>query len=98
VFFGKGRGIKDYEIWLFDRWGNMLWNCDHSGKNADWDGPGQDGMPAFCKWDGAVVKGGIDMSGSSRRLVQEDVYVWKVNLTNIFDQRYTYVGHVNVVR
>jgi gliding motility-associated-like protein len=98
LFFGKGRGIKDYEIWLFDRWGNMLWNCDYAGDNTDWDGPGQDGMPSFCKWDGVVVSGGVDMSGNSRQLMQEDVYVWKVTLIDIFDKRHTFVGHVNVVR
>lgn len=98
LFFGKGRGIKEYEIWLFDRWGNMIWTCDHSGKNTDWDGPGQDGMPSFCKWNGPVTGGGLDMSGNSGEFAQEDVYVWKVNLTDIFDKRHTYVGHVNIVR
>ncbi len=97
-FFGKGRGIKDYEIWLFDRWGNMLWNCSHSDKNTNWDGPGQDGLPSYCKWDGVVVGGGMDMSGSSNIYAQQDVYVWKVNLTDIFDKRHSYVGHVNIVR
>ena len=97
-FFGKCRGVKEYNIWLFDRWGNMLWDCHHSGKNTDWDGPGQDGLSSFCKWDGKIVQGGMDMSGSSRLLAQEDVYVWKVELTDIFDKRHTYVGHVNIVR
>lgn len=98
MFFGKGKGIKEYNIWLFDRWGNQVWDCRYEGKNTDWDGPKQDGMSSFCKWDGIVEKGGADMSGGSKQLTQEDVYVWKVNLTDIFDKTHTYIGHVNVIR
>lgn len=97
-FFGKGIGIQEYEIWLFDRWGNLIWNCHQEGKSTAWDGPGQDGMPAYCKWDGQVVSGGPDMSGNSGMRTQEDVFVWKVQLTDLYLLRHTYVGHVNVVR
>ena len=76
----------------------MIWNCNQSGISTDWDGPGQDGMPAYCKWDGVVVRGGTDMNGNSLLGVQEDVYVWQVKLTNIFEKRYTYIGNVNVVK
>ena len=97
-FFGKGRGIKDYNIWVFDRWGNDIWDCHYSGKNTDWDNTNQDGMPSACKWDGVVVKGGMDMSGGSGKVVQEDVYVWKVKLTDVFDKAHTYIGRVSVVK
>ncbi|MBN8701697.1 MAG: hypothetical protein J0M08_01405 [Bacteroidetes bacterium] len=30
--------------------------------------------------------------------VQQDVYVWKVQLTDIFGKRHNYVGHVSVIR
>jgi hypothetical protein len=98
LFFGKGRGIKEYNIWIFDRWGNQIWDCHHADKNTNWDNQGQDGLSSYCKWDGMVVNGGLDMNGNSRQLAQEDVYVWKVQLTDIFDRRHTYVGHVNIVR
>jgi len=97
-FFGKGRGIKDYNIWVFDRWGNTIWDCHYNGKNTLWDNSGQDGMPSACKWDGIVVKGGLDMNGNSGQLAQEDVYVWKVKLTDIFDKMHTYIGHVSIVK
>ena len=98
MFFGKGRGIKDYNIWLFDRWGNQIWDCHREDNNTKWDGPGQEGLSSYCQWDGVVVSGGMDMSGDTRLLAQEDVYVWKVTLTDIFDKRHMYVGHVNIVR
>lgn len=98
LFFGKGRGIKEYDIWIFDRWGNMIWDCHIAGKNTDWDVDGQDGMSAACRWDGKVEKGGIDLSGGSEQTAQEDVYVWKVKLLDVFDKYHSYVGNVNIVR
>ena len=92
LFFGKSRGVKDYNIWLFDRWGNLIWDCHWAGRNIDWDDLGQDGMSSACKWDGKVE------GGNSNTLVQEDVYVWKVRLTDIFDKVHTYIGHVSVVK
>jgi hypothetical protein len=76
----------------------MIWDCHYTGKNTDWDGNGQDGMPSVCKWDGIVVPGGPDMNGKSGALAQEDVYVWKVKLTDIFKKQHNYIGHVSVVK
>jgi gliding motility-associated-like protein len=39
-------------------------------------------------WDGKV------QNGNSGELVQEDVYVWKVDLTDVHDQPHNYVGRV----
>ena len=97
-FFGKCRGVKEYNIWVFDRWGNQLWDCHKEDKNTNWDGTGQDGLSSFCKWDGVVVQGGQDMSGNSGTMAQEDVYVWKVKLTDIFEKHHDYIGHVNIVK
>ena len=36
TFFGKGRGIVDYKLWIFDRWGNMLFTAEDIDKG--WDG------------------------------------------------------------
>ena len=98
IFFGKSRGVKDYNIWVFDRWGNLIWKCHYEGKNTSWDYAGQDGISSACKWDGVVQDHGIDMNGNSKQLSQEDVYVWKVELTDIFDKKHNYIGHVNIVR
>lgn len=91
-FFGKGIGVKEYNIWLFDRYGSLIWTCEYQGQNTDWDNSGQDGMPSACKWDG-IVQG-----GQSNQIVKEDVYVWKVQLTDIFDKVHDYIGHVTVVK
>ena len=97
-FWGKSRGVKNYNIWVFDRWGNLIWDCHREDKNTNWDNQGQDGLSSYCKWNGIVDNQGFDMNGDSRQLVQEDVYVWKVRLTDIFDKYHNYIGHVSVVR
>ncbi len=97
-FFGKCRGVKEYNIWVFDRWGNLIWDCYKADKNINWDNLGQDGLSSYCQWDGKVQNQGADFNGHSNQLVQQDVYVWKVKLTDVFDQKHVYVGNVNVVR
>jgi PKD repeat protein len=81
-FFGVGIGIREYEMWIFDRWGNRIFYCTKQG------------LPQMipCLWDGKVD------SGFSDTKVQEDVYVWKVRLINIFDKEFNYVGTVTAVR
>jgi len=34
----------------------------------------------------------------SNEKIQEDVYAWKVQLTNVFDKEFTYVGNVSVLK
>lgn len=81
-FFGVGLGIVEYEMFIFDRWGNRIFYCKSN------DLPQK--IP--CLWDGKVD------GGLSNERVQEDVYVWKVNFKNVFKKRFSMVGHVNVVR
>lgn len=92
LFFGKGIGVKEYNISLFDRFGNLVWSCSCQGKNTDWDNMGQDGMPSACKWDGSLQR------NKNTETVQRDVYVWKVKLTDIFDKIHNYIGNVTVVK
>ncbi len=73
-FFAKGIGIVDFDLWIFDRWGNEIFH----------------GIDLNDKWDGRVFE--------RPNLTQEDVYVWKVNLTDILGEKHDYIGHVTVVR
>ena len=81
-FFGKGIGILEYEMWIFDRWGNEIFNCHVN------DLP----QTQPCQWGGKVKKGNSD------KVVQEDVYVWKAKIKNIFGKEYFYTGVVTVVK
>jgi gliding motility-associated-like protein len=73
-FIGKGIGITRYEMWIFDRWGNMIYYTDDINK----------------PWDGRVQ--------GKPNPVQQDVYVWKVKLVDVFAKKHDYVGHVTVLR
>ena len=44
-------------------------------------------------WDAKVKS-----TGNGKNVVQEDVYVWKVLITDVFDRKHQYIGHVSVVR
>ena len=98
MFFGKGRGIKKYEIFIFDRWGNLIWKCAREGYDHAWDEKPAEGLSSDCRWNGTVTDRGLDLNGRSGMLVQEDVFVWKVELVDIFEKRHNYIGHVNMVR
>jgi PKD repeat protein len=87
-FFGKGIGIIDYNFWIFDRWGNLIFNC----KTAD--------LPQSqpCQWSGVVQAGGADLNTGSGVFSLQDVYVWKVELMDVFEKKHNYIGTVTIVR
>lgn len=73
-FFGSGIGIIKYDMWIFDRWGDMIFH----GKELN------------DKWDGKANKGDNES--------QIDVYVWKVQLTDVFNKVHNYIGIVSLVK
>ncbi|MDF2438466.1 MAG: hypothetical protein K0Q95_2842 [Bacteroidota bacterium] len=74
-FYGQGIGIIKYDIYIFDRWGNMIYH----GDNID-----------ASKWDGRANNGSD--------VAQQDVYVWKVKLTDVFNKKHNYIGTVTLVK
>lgn len=74
TFNGKGVGIKTYEMYIFDRWGNLIYYTDSLNK----------------PWDGRANHGS--------EVAQQDVYVWKVRLTDVFDKKHSYIGSVTLVK
>jgi gliding motility-associated-like protein len=73
-FYGQGVGIAKYELYVFDRWGNLIFFADDINKY----------------WDGKANHGS--------EVAQQDVYVWKVKLTDVFDKRHNYIGTVTIVK
>jgi gliding motility-associated-like protein len=71
-FIGVGQGIVAYEMWIFDRWGNMIYYTDNINK----------------PWNGTI-------NGDP---CQIDVYVWKVNVTDVFDKKHGFIGSVSLIR
>lgn len=74
-FYGQGIGIVDYDIYIFDRWGNMIYHGDNIYASY---------------WDGRANKGDD--------VAQQDVYVWKVRLTDVFGKKHNYIGTVTLVK
>ncbi|MEY4593592.1 MAG: hypothetical protein RIQ47_2 [Bacteroidota bacterium] len=77
MFYGKGMGLKEYDLWIFDLWGLEIYHGHYVDSNVPYDYFGEDGMPAQCKWDGTL----------NGHPVQQDVYVWKVRLTDVYDKK-----------
>jgi gliding motility-associated-like protein len=74
-FYGQGIGIKEYDIYIFDRWGNMIYHGDNINTSM---------------WDGKANHGS--------EVAQQDVYVWKVKLTDVFGKKHNYIGTVTLVK
>lgn len=74
TFYGKGVGIVEYHIWIFDRWGNMVFNTTNI--NTGWDGRANNG----------------------EFIAQQDVFVWKVKLKDVFGKYHNYIGTVTLVK
>jgi gliding motility-associated-like protein len=73
-FFGSGIGITKYDMWIFDRWGDMIFH----------------GKDLTDKWNGKANSGSDDS--------QIDVYVWKVELTDVFNKKHNFIGTVTLVK
>jgi gliding motility-associated-like protein len=71
-FLAVGRGIRKFELQIFNRWGNLLFESDDI--NRGWDGNYRE-MP--CK---------------------QDVYIWKIYVTNGKDTIKDLTGKVTLIR
>jgi gliding motility-associated-like protein len=76
TFYPQGMGVDQdkFKMWIFDRWGNMIWFTETWGRG--WDGRANDGND----------------------IAQIDVYVWKIELYDIFGTKHSYVGHVTLLK
>jgi len=73
-FMGYGTCIKEFQLLIFDRWGNKIFESSDLNNG----------------WNGAVNNKG--------KMVQEDVYVWKVRILDIYKKEHKYVGRVTMLR
>ncbi|HWY38308.1 MAG TPA: PKD domain-containing protein, partial [Bacteroidia bacterium] len=75
IFYAKGEGVKDFRMYIFDRWGNQVFYSDDLYKG----------------WDGRFMAKGD-------QIVQEDVYVWKIECRNIKGEKKQLSGHVSLLK
>jgi len=71
-FIGKGIGVKDFKMYIFDRWGLKIYETIDQSK----------------PWDGIYKS----------HLAQEDVYVYKIVLTDVFEHYHEFIGKVTLLR
>lgn len=77
IFQPKGHGIVKYQLMIFDRWGEMIFETKNFEQG--WDGKHHRGIDygTYCK---------------------DDVYVWKINLVNVFGKSHELKGHVTLIK
>ena len=73
-FFGTGIGIVEYHMWIFDRWGLLIFYTNDISHT----------------WDGKVQNG--------KEVSQQDVYIWKAKLVDVFGEKHKYSGHVTLIK
>lgn len=73
-FFPKGAGWDpaQYELYVFNRWGEKIFQTKRSDEG----------------WDGRINNKG--------EIVENDIYVWKVIVTDVFKERHQFTGHVMI--
>jgi len=76
MFKAVGEGISKFKLYIFDRWGNMLFQSDDI--NKAWDGTYQ-------------TRGGTE-------ILQEDVYVWKIEVTDFTNKSHPMHGTVTLLK
>jgi len=74
VFMPKGMYLGKYEMWIYDRWGNLAFYTDDIKRG----------------WDGRV--------NSSKTVVQEDVYVYKIEVYDLLGDLHKYSGIINLIK
>jgi gliding motility-associated-like protein len=75
TFKAVGEGITDYKLYVFDRWGLLLFYSDDINKG----------------WDGTI-------QGTGGNVVQEDVYVWKIQATDYRSKHRNLHGTVTLLK
>jgi len=77
TFLPKGYGIIDYKMYIFNRWGDMIFESDDISKG--WDGKVQNGSGQLCQQDVYVYK--IDIKTNT---FMKKSYVGRVTLLMIY--------------
>jgi gliding motility-associated-like protein len=72
VFAARGMGVKSLKMYIYDRWGNLLFFTDDMEKG----------------WDGT----------NKGEIMQEDVYVWKIELKTFKNETRQVKGTVSLVK
>ncbi|MEO8760937.1 MAG: PKD domain-containing protein, partial [Bacteroidia bacterium] len=75
IFKPVGEGITDYKLYIFDRWGSLIFFSDDINKG----------------WDGTYQAKGD-------QVVQQDVFVWKIQLQNVLKESKNLTGTVTLIK
>ena len=73
-FYGRGFGIREFELLIFNRWGDLIWYT----------------QDLYEGWNGIANDGKL--------VSAQGVYVYRVNIVDIYDVEHEFVGKVVLIR
>jgi gliding motility-associated-like protein len=73
IFLPDGIGISEFQMTIFNRWGNVVYSTSEITKG----------------WDG---------KSNSGEMVQQDVYIYKIEVTNFKKDKKQFAGQVSLIR
>ena len=81
-FKGDGLGIEELEMWIFNRWGDMIFYTDVFGE----------------EWDGKDHRYKSGTERTSKNIVKEDTYTYRIEILDIKGDTHIYIGPVHLIR
>jgi gliding motility-associated-like protein len=87
LFSPKGMGVKKYKLDIFDRWGERIFTSNHLRGNEE-----------YCSHTQQDVIGWNGTLDNSERIAQLGVYMYLINLEDVFGMPHQYMGQVTLIR
>ena len=86
-FCGRCGIILSKRLDIFDRWGERIFTSNHLSGNEEYCSHTQQDIKG---WDGTLDK--------SEKIAQLGVYLYLINLEDVFGMPHQYVGQVTLIR
>ena len=86
-FLPKGMGVKKYKLDIFNRWGARIFSSNHLSGNEE-----------YCPHNQQDIMGWNGTTYRSDRISQLGVYVYLINLEDVFGMPHQYMGQVTLIR
>jgi gliding motility-associated-like protein len=87
LFLPKGMGVKKYKLDIFDRWGELIFTSNHLSGNEEYCSHTQQDI---ILWDGTLA--------NSEKIAQLGIYLYLINLEDVFGMPHQYIGEVILIR
>ena len=86
-FLPKGMGVQEYKLDIFDRWGERIFTSNHLSGNEE-----------YCPHNQQDIVGWNGTRYSSKKTAPLGVYIYVINLEDVFGKPRQYIGQITLIR